>query len=232
LAKCHKVTYIFKELKIVHSKYLGNNEDNNKFKEIGLKERNRGSLIGSLHSDWTDEEIIEKAIRGKRGHVFEQLYNGNWSLYYNSQSQAELAFANMLAFWTAKDINMMDRIYKMSELKRNKWDRALNGSTYGEFVMEKAVNNCTRVYDKKRRKTENIMNIEDIKIQGIRKPEMEGDKKEVKEEKFNRAKCSQVFQESRIPEISQTPHGIKSRPKGISSFSLRYSRNTFIRLCP
>lgn len=97
----------------------------------------------------SDNEIIDKARNSKSGNLFQMLYTGNWEGIYNSQSEADLAFCNMLAFWTQKDAQQMDRIFRNSGLMRTKWDRKTAGSTYGRNLLNKAIADCRQVYNPK-----------------------------------------------------------------------------------
>ncbi|MDE6834953.1 MAG: hypothetical protein K2J39_12025, partial [Ruminococcus sp.] len=90
-------------------------------------------------------EIISKALESKSSDKFRRLYNGDFS-DYPSQSEADMAFCNMLAFWCGRDIDKMDDIFRQSGLMRDKWDRKQSGSTYGKLIMKKAIDNCTEVY--------------------------------------------------------------------------------------
>ena len=94
----------------------------------------------------TDEEVIQRARNSKNGTLFQILYSGNWEQFYPSQSEADMAFANMLAFWTGKDHDQMDRIFRSSSLMREKWDRKQAGSTYGEITLSNAISKCTVIY--------------------------------------------------------------------------------------
>ena len=47
---------------------------------------------------------------------------GNYEPYYTSHSEADMALANILAFWCAKDYSQMDSIFRQSNLYRDKWD--------------------------------------------------------------------------------------------------------------
>ena len=58
---------------------------------------------------------------------------------YESQSNADLAFANYLAFWTNKDFAQMDRIFRQSGLYREKYDRKTRDTTYGTVLLEEAI---------------------------------------------------------------------------------------------
>jgi putative DNA primase/helicase len=97
----------------------------------------------------SDDDIIKKAIAAKNGHTFEQLWLGNWKGYYESQSQADQAFCNMLAFWCQKDKEMMDRIFRRSGLMRPKWNERRGQSTYGEVTIVEAIIGCNSVYEPK-----------------------------------------------------------------------------------
>ncbi|MDE6539365.1 MAG: hypothetical protein K2K66_04180 [Ruminococcus sp.] len=91
-------------------------------------------------------EIIEKALASKSGDKFRRLYNGDFS-DYPSQSEADMAFCNMLAFWCGRDTTKMDDIFRQSGLMRDKWNRRTSGSTYGKIILNKAVENCQEVYN-------------------------------------------------------------------------------------
>lgn len=96
-----------------------------------------------------DNELIDKARNSRSGNLFQMLYTGNWEGIYTSQSEADLAFCNMLAFWTQKDEQQMDRIFRSSGLMREKWDRKTAGSTYGRNLISKAIADCKQVYNPK-----------------------------------------------------------------------------------
>ena len=74
-------------IKPLHAKYLGDNTP-----KIAPK------VVEPL--DMTDEEIVDKARNCKTGAAFQFLYSGSWQGIYHSQSEADLAFCNQLAFWT------------------------------------------------------------------------------------------------------------------------------------
>ena len=91
------------------------------------------------------QEIIDKAMKFANGDKFRKLYNGDFS-DYSSQSEADFAFCNLLAFWCGGDIQKMDEIYRSSGLMRDKWDRKTANSTYGKLTMQKAVSGCNQFY--------------------------------------------------------------------------------------
>lgn len=121
-------------IKPLYEKYIG-----------GGREPTTGIQIVPI--SLTDREVIENASRSKQGAMFRDLYAGNWDCYFNSQSEADLSFCSMLAFWCRCDIDLMDRIFRSSGLMRDKWDRRQSGTTYGALTLKKAAGNCHRVYE-------------------------------------------------------------------------------------
>lgn len=101
------------------------------------------------HSYLTDEQVLAKAYASANGALFKDLYEGNWQEHtdkYPSQSEADMAFAAMLAFWCGCDFEQMNRIFEASGLYREKWDRAQSGSTYGAITLKNAIKRCTETY--------------------------------------------------------------------------------------
>jgi putative DNA primase/helicase len=95
----------------------------------------------------SDDTLLEKAMHAKNGATFRALWHGDTS-GYASQSEAELALCNLLAFWTGNDPHRIDRLFRRSALyRREKWDRpARTGETYGEGTIARTVANCSEAY--------------------------------------------------------------------------------------
>lgn len=122
-------------IKPLHEKYIG-----------GARPKpNRGPAPVQPVS-LSDAEILQKAGEAKAGAVFQALYNGEWESYFGSQSEADLSLCNRLAYWTGKDPEAMDRLFRASGLMRDKWDREQAGSTYGKLTIDKAIRDCETVY--------------------------------------------------------------------------------------
>ena len=105
--------------------------------------------IKTPYSYLTDEQVLAKAYASANGYLFKDLYEGNWQEHadkYPSQSEADMAFAAMLAFWCGCDFEQMNRIFESSGLYREKWDRAQSGSTYGAITLANAIKRCTETY--------------------------------------------------------------------------------------
>ena len=98
--------------------------------------------IGKL----SDDEIVRRAIESKNGSIFNLLYYGQWDGIYPSQSEADAAFCSLLAFWTGRDAEQMDRIFRASKLYRPKWDNKRGAKTYGEMTIGSAIAKCQDVY--------------------------------------------------------------------------------------
>ncbi|MDP8952211.1 MAG: phage/plasmid primase, P4 family, partial [Actinomycetota bacterium] len=72
-------------------------------------------------TDLTDEEILRKAAAAGNGPKFQCLWAGDTS-DYDSHSDADLALASMIAFWTGPDEARIERIFSESALAdRDKW---------------------------------------------------------------------------------------------------------------
>lgn len=121
-------------IKILHSKYLPAETPK-------VEQWQRNNVV-----DLSDTEIIDKARNCQTGQLFNMLYQGQWQGVYQSQSEADLAFCNMLAFWTGRNAEQMDRIFRCSGLIREKWDKYRGSETYGNITINKAIANCTECY--------------------------------------------------------------------------------------
>jgi len=92
-----------------------------------------------------DEQVIEK-IRKEPNQKFAALYDsGNWQgSGYPSQSEADQALCNKLAFYCGCDTEQIDRLFRQSGLHREeKWER----DGYRRSTIAKAVRDCPVVYN-------------------------------------------------------------------------------------
>lgn len=127
------------KVNFLHEKYIKKNETHKPKR-----------LTETFGNDLSEQEIINAALNSKNGMRFKLFLEGGWEQFYSSQSEADMAFANDLAFWTNRDYNMMDDIFRDSSLYREKWERKTGDSTYGEITLSKAINECTNVFTPKR----------------------------------------------------------------------------------
>lgn len=96
----------------------------------------------SKHFNNSISELLNRAFTSKNGFRIEALYNGNWQSLYNSQSEADQALCNYLAFWLDRDFNDVDNAFSNSGLYRDKWDR----NDYKNWTINKAINDCKETY--------------------------------------------------------------------------------------
>ncbi len=92
-----------------------------------------------------DADLLLKARSSEHGAAFWALWNGDYSAY-GSQSEADLALVNYLAFWCGPDPSRIDQLFRSSGLYREKWDRqdyrdrtidkALEGRTEADYYHE------------------------------------------------------------------------------------------------
>jgi putative DNA primase/helicase len=137
---CSEYGYIndcTESVKPLHSKYLGKTAE---------PKPNRQNITVNLNSV---DDIVRAACSAKNGSLFKALYSGDFSAY-SSQSEADMAFCNMLAFWCGCDAEKMDAIFRQSGLMRDKWVRKQSGTTYGVITLQKAISGCSQTYNPKK----------------------------------------------------------------------------------
>jgi hypothetical protein len=89
-----------------------------------------------------DDDLIARALKAKDGSKFSRLWNGQWEGEYASQSEADLALATKLAFWTGRDPNRIDVLFRRSALMREKWNR----KDYREPTIAKAIDQTSETW--------------------------------------------------------------------------------------
>lgn len=134
-AKYDAINECTDSIKILHSKYLPSAVPKNAIRTL--------RPVVSLD----DQEVIDKARACKSGQLFSMLYAGNWEGIYASQSEADLALCNHLAFWTGCNAMQMDRIFQSSGLMRDKWNKKRGSDTYGNITIGKAIASCAEIYE-------------------------------------------------------------------------------------
>lgn len=132
-------------IKSLHKKYFGE-----------VKKSQTAEIKTSVSLD--NQSIIDLALNSKTGDSFRRLYNGDFS-DYPSQSEGEMAFCSMLAFWCGGDAGKIDEIYRNSGLMREKWDRRQSGSTYGKLTIAKAIRTCSNFYNPKSKSSDYSISI-------------------------------------------------------------------------
>lgn len=99
----------------------------------------------SVRLSMDDSKVMKAAGSAKNGDLFKRLMAGDKS-GYKSQNEADLALCNILAFWTSKDADQIDRIFRSSGLMRPKWDEKRGITTYGNMTIGNAINHVDSTY--------------------------------------------------------------------------------------
>lgn len=73
-------------------------------------------------AECSDDELLLQAAGAENGLRFLRLWRGDTS-GYGSHSEADMALCRMLAFWTNGDAGRVDRLFRLSNLYRPKWER-------------------------------------------------------------------------------------------------------------
>lgn len=73
-------------------------------------------------NDLSEQEIVDLALDSPNRDKFLRLFRGI-SSDYESESEADLAFCRILAFWSGGDYLKMDRLFRASDRMRPKWER-------------------------------------------------------------------------------------------------------------
>jgi hypothetical protein len=89
-----------------------------------------------------DHELLERARRAKNGAKFQALYDAGDASGYASDSEADLALCDLLAFWAGPDPARIDQLFRGSARMREKWERA----DYRERTIDKALSGMTEFY--------------------------------------------------------------------------------------
>jgi hypothetical protein len=92
---------------------------------------------GTLEEVDTDTEIIQRALNAANGDKFKALYGGKWQGYYPSQSEADFALVDMLAFYS-KNKEQIKRIFRCSALGERNKQTTIKGVKYLDHITNRA----------------------------------------------------------------------------------------------
>lgn len=96
----------------------------------------------------SDQNIILKISESKSGAKFNALYRGDIS-GYPSHSNADFALVRIISFWT-QDPRQIDSIFRSSGLFRDKWDKSIGDTTYGNLTIQNALGLQREVYSSRK----------------------------------------------------------------------------------
>lgn len=135
---------------VMHRKYLGEEETAAGAQRAALPmPAGRG-----INADMSVDAVLHRMFDSKHGQKLQDLYNGSWEQYGigdGSQSSADQAFCNTLAFWCRCDAALMDAIFRRSRLYRQKWDKRRGAKTYGQITIDRAIKDCRDIWEPQER---------------------------------------------------------------------------------
>lgn len=101
-----------------------NTRFNNIYNQLTEREIYIDNNVGDTEETYTDEYVLETLFTGLNGDKWRDLWGGDWSGYYKSQSEADLAFVNVLCFYS-RNREQIARLFAQSQLgERDKASRS------------------------------------------------------------------------------------------------------------
>lgn len=93
------------------------------FNELGGSKKETQVLDDSIEPTRDDEEVYNIAAKASNGQKFEDLWEGHWELHYDSQSEADLALVNIIAYYTDSKSQIIRMFHNSALGKRKKAKR-------------------------------------------------------------------------------------------------------------
>ncbi|MDR0531356.1 MAG: hypothetical protein LBG83_04745 [Oscillospiraceae bacterium] len=121
-------------IKLIHEKYIKTLKNG--------QSQSRANQVTGL----SDDEIIARAQKSKDAAEFMALWRGEFE--DGKHSETDYALCRKLAFWTGRDDTQIDRLFRKSQLYREKWDVKHNaqGETYGQITIRNACAKTEKTY--------------------------------------------------------------------------------------
>lgn len=95
----------------------------------------------------SDVDLLDHMFRSKNGDEVKKLYSGDITGYEDDASKADMALLAHLAFWTRKDADQMESIWKSSPLGSR--EKTQKRKDYRDRSIRNAIANCKTIYEKK-----------------------------------------------------------------------------------
>ncbi len=110
-----------------------------KYMKKNISDKSEEIRMALSESVLSDEEILKNARNAENRKKFIRLYDLREIEDYPSQSEADQALCNILAYWTKGDADAIDRLFRKSALYRDKWEK-------NEVYRKKTIQNAIIVY--------------------------------------------------------------------------------------
>jgi len=88
-----------------------------------------------LAAELSDDDLLLQMAGSDNGAKFIALWRGETAAYGGDHSRADQALCCLLAFYTNYDVDRIDRLFRLSDLMRDKW----NSPSYRRSTLQKAV---------------------------------------------------------------------------------------------
>ncbi|MDY0167630.1 MAG: AAA family ATPase [Thermoguttaceae bacterium] len=99
-------------------------------------EKSSAAISSAPPPDFDLDALFDVALAGRNAPKFMGLWSGNYQRQgHPSQSEADLALASLIGYYTGPDPDRIDSYFRRSGLYRDKWERV----DYREGVLEKAI---------------------------------------------------------------------------------------------
>jgi len=118
-------------------------------KYIASRRKTKSVSSADVPETLTDEELLNLAQNSKDKKAFSELFKGEWGKFSN-QSDADYALCCKLAFWSGRNEEQVDHLFRRSGLMREKWDERRGESTYGALTVTNACHATSKVYAPKK----------------------------------------------------------------------------------
>lgn len=110
---------------------------NTLWSEMGGKSDSVVIYDGNAPQTEEDNAILQRACNAANGAKFQALLFGHWNNYYPSQSEADFAFVDMLAFYT-QNREQIARIFNGSPLGARNKQTTIRGVGYVDYMINKS----------------------------------------------------------------------------------------------
>ena len=168
------------------------------YNKMGGSSKQAAVYAGCAEEQDTDLAIIERATAAANGDKFTDLCAGNWQDLYSTQSEADLALINIIAFYTQNRAQIV-RIFKASELgKREKAQR----TDYINSMLNKCFDRMLPPVD-----TDGLRNQLNEAI--------EAKEKQKAKAKASQPEASPVLQQAESASIPESKNSVYSVPPGL-----------------